>query len=206
MIFAVIPAGGRSGRMGRPKLALPLGGQTVLQWVIQALAQTGVDKTLVVIGPNVPELQNLAESAGAQTCLLSEPTLDMRATVLAGLDWLECRYHPVSEDAWLLIPGDHPTLDARVVQQLIEARLRHPTSSIILPSFRGQRGHPALIDWKHRAGMAAMPAGQGLNSYLRQHSQETLEVSVDSPEVLADLDTPEDYQQLLARWAKRSRF
>ena len=35
MIFAVIPAAGKSTRMGRPKLALPLEGDTVLGAVIR---------------------------------------------------------------------------------------------------------------------------------------------------------------------------
>ena len=39
MIFALIPAAGKSTRMGRPKLALPLGEKTVLEHVIAALRQ-----------------------------------------------------------------------------------------------------------------------------------------------------------------------
>ena len=37
MIYAVVPAAGRSSRMGRPKLSLPLGERTVLEQVILAL-------------------------------------------------------------------------------------------------------------------------------------------------------------------------
>ncbi len=52
MIFAVVPAAGRSSRMGRPKLSLPLGGRTVLEHVVIALRQGGVDEVLVVVGPH----------------------------------------------------------------------------------------------------------------------------------------------------------
>src|SRR3954452_21150957 len=86
--FAVIPAAGKSTRMGRPKLSLPLGGRTVIEWVIDMLRRAGVEHVLVVVGPHVPELIPLAEGAGAHAYLLSKETADMRATVEAALQWL----------------------------------------------------------------------------------------------------------------------
>jgi molybdenum cofactor cytidylyltransferase len=197
MICAVIPAGGKSRRMGRPKLALPLGGRTVLEHVIAALRLGGVQTILVVIGPHVAELRPLAEAAGAQTLVLAEETADMRATVEQGLAWLENGFPISAEDYWLLVPGDHPTLSAEVVRLLLEARAAEPDKSIFLPTFQGQRGHPTLIAWKHVARLRAFPAGQGINAYLRRQGGETLLVPVPSPHVLADLDTPEDYERLL---------
>src|SRR5436309_15902360 len=116
MIYAVVPAGGRSTRMGRPKLALPLGDRTVIEHVVAALRAGGADRVLVVVGPHTPELAPLASAAGADVCRLPEATADMRATVEHGLRWLEenCRLRP--DDAWLLAPADHPTLDAGVVR------------------------------------------------------------------------------------------
>jgi molybdenum cofactor cytidylyltransferase len=200
MILALLPAAGKSTRMGRPKLALPLGGRTVLEHVVAALQQAGVENVLVVVGPHVPELVPLAEAAGAAVCPLALETPDMRTTIEHGLDWLEERFHPGSDDAWLLTPADHPALDAAVVQQLRQARAAYPDRSIFIPSFEGRRGHPTLIGWKHVAGIRAHPVGKGLNTYLRLHDSETLEVPVTSADVLCDLDTPEDYERLCRRW------
>ena len=94
MILAVVPAAGHSSRMGRPKLALPLGDRTVLEHVVAALRDGGAAHVVVVIGPHVPELVPLAESAGADVCRLPEATADMRATVEHGLRWLEDRHRP----------------------------------------------------------------------------------------------------------------
>jgi CTP:molybdopterin cytidylyltransferase MocA len=197
MLFALIPAGGQSTRMSRPKLALPLGGRSVLEHVIAALRQAGVPNVLVVLGPHVAELRFLAEHAGADVHLLPEVTADMRATIEAGLRCLEERCRPGPDDDWLLIPADHPLLDPVIVQQLLRARQAHPEKEIILPVFQGRRGHPALIRWRQVAGLRQHPPHQGLNTYLRQHSAETLEVPVESANILLDLDTPEDYQRLL---------
>jgi molybdenum cofactor cytidylyltransferase len=185
--------------MGRPKLALPLGGQSVLERVIGALRQGGIEHVLVVIGPHVPELVPLAEQSGAHTLVLPAETADMRATVERGLRWLEDRFHPAGADAWLLVPADHPTLDAAVVRELLRARTANARYSIFIPTFQGRRGHPTLIGWKHVAGIRKAEVGQGLNVYLRQQAAETHEVAVDSAEILWDLDTPEDYQRLFER-------
>jgi molybdenum cofactor cytidylyltransferase len=197
--FAVLPAAGKSARMGRPKLALPLGGCSVLERVVEAVRRAGVEAVVVVIGPHVPELAPLAEAAGAHALLLPEETADMRATVEHGLRWLEERFRPAPADRWLLLPADHPTLDAELVRRLLEARARAADRSIVIPTFHGRRGHPAVIDWKHVAGVRALPPGLGLNRYFRQQSEETLEVPVESPEVLCDLDTPEEYERLMRR-------
>jgi molybdenum cofactor cytidylyltransferase len=196
MTFAVIPACGQSTRMGRPKLSLPLGGRTVLEHVFHALRLGGVDPILVVIGPHVPELALLAEAHSVHVCQLPEATADMRATVEAGLDWLEQRFQPRPEEDWLLVPGDHPALDAEVVRQLRQARQQHPDCSVIVPTFAGRRGHPTLIGWKHVTSIRAHPKGQGLNTYLRSQGKEVRELAVTSPAILCDLDTPEDYERL----------
>jgi molybdenum cofactor cytidylyltransferase len=198
MTFALLPAGGRSTRMGRPKLALPLGRHTVLEHAIAALRQGGAVHILVVVGPHVPELAPLAAAAGADVLQLVEETADMRATVEQGLLWLQERFRPATEAGWLLCPADHPALEPAVVRQLLEARRGSPGHSIVVPTFAGRRGHPVLIDFGHVAGMRVLPAGVGLNVYLRQQGPATLEVPVASPGVLFDLDTPADYERLRA--------
>jgi len=197
--FGLIPAAGKSVRMGRPKLALSLGGRTVLERVLAAVRAGGVDETLVVIGPHVAELEPLARREGAHVLALAEETADMRATVERGLKWLEERFAPAADDRWLLLPADHPALDAAVVRRLLAARA-NSERSIVLPTFEGKRGHPALIDWLHVAALGALPPGEGLNVYFRQQKEQSLEVPVASGDVLLDLDTPEDYARLQAVW------
>ncbi|MBL8797452.1 MAG: nucleotidyltransferase family protein [Planctomycetia bacterium] len=200
MTFAVLPAGGLSRRMGRPKLALPLGDATVLEQVIRTLRRAEVATVLVVLGPHVAELSGLAIAAGAEVSVLPVATPDMRATIEHGLHWLEQHHQPQPDDDWLLVPADHPTLSVEVVRTLRAARECHAERSIFIPTFEGRRGHPALVAWRHVAGMRQLPIGLGLNVFFRQQTEVTLEVPVASAAVLADLDTPEDYERLLHDW------
>jgi molybdenum cofactor cytidylyltransferase len=197
MIFAVVPAGGKSTRMGRPKLQLPFRGRTVLECVLDALRLGGCDHTVVVLGAQAAPLAPLVTQGGAHACLLAEETADMRATVEVGLSWLEQHFRPGDDDAWLLVPADQPTLDPAVVVALRSAYLAQTDKSIVVPTFAGKRGHPVLLAWRHVAGVRRHTAGEGLNTYLRQHEAATLGVAVDKPSVLTDLDTPEDYARLV---------
>jgi molybdenum cofactor cytidylyltransferase len=199
-VFALIPAGGRSSRMGRPKLLLPLGQRTVLEHVLQALTAAGIERTLVVAAPHLSELATIAKAADVEAALLPEETPDMRATIEFGLRWIEAHWSPAPEDAWLLVPADHPTLEPAVIQHLRATRDKDRTHSVFVPTYQGWRGHPVLISWRHVAAIRDFPSGQGLNQYLRTQSNQTLEVPVTTDSVLSDLDTPEDYERIRQRF------
>src|SRR5262245_60313199 len=129
MIIALIPAAGKSLRMGRPKLLLPVGERTVLERVVSAFAQAGVERVLVVTPPHLPELFSVARCGGAEAIELPHETADMRATVQIGLDWIETHWSPLGDDAWFLAPADHPVLEPAVIRELIAAREVHPERS-----------------------------------------------------------------------------
>jgi nicotine blue oxidoreductase len=181
--------------MGRPKLALPIGGQTVIERIVSTLRAGGADRVLVVVGPQVPEVARLAECAGAQVLSLPDATPDMRTTVERGLDWFKECYDPTSDDWWFLAPADHLAFGANVVCELLAATAE--THSIVVPTHAGRRGHPALLRWRHAAGIRAHATNDGINAYLRSHGDETFELPVADPGVLANLDTPEDYKRML---------
>jgi molybdenum cofactor cytidylyltransferase len=195
-VVGVIPAAGLSKRMGRPKLALPLGGRTVLEHVIAAVQGGGVEQILVVLGPASGNLRDIAERAGACVLLLDHETPDMRATVGAGLNHLQNTASLQANDGWLLLPADHPTLDAAVVRSLIQTAEADPAHSIFIPVHGGQRGHPTLLRWPHAAALRELPEGKGLNAYIRSHAGQTREIEWPGAEVLRDLDTPEDYARI----------
>jgi molybdenum cofactor cytidylyltransferase len=196
VFLAVIPAAGLSTRMGQPKLALPFAGRTVLEHVILALREGGVRHVVAVTGPHVPELNRLAKAAGAEVHGILEGTPDMRTTVEHGLRWLQERQSPQAADAFLLAPADHPAFSADLVRQLCQAYLASPSSSIVLPVLSGHRGHPALIAWRHAPAIQAMPRDSGINSYLREHPAEILELETAERGILLNLDRPEDYVAL----------
>ena len=194
--FGLIPAAGKSLRMGRAKLLLPLAGRTVLECVVDAVRAGGVHEVLVVVGPENHPLHEIAQRAGAHVLRLSHETADMRATCQAGLAWLQSEFQPSPSDGWLLSPADHPTIEPTVVRALLSAAEEDLGRSIIVPVHEGKRGHPVWLRWSHVEGIRAMPEGRGLNAFIRLQ-RDTMELEWPSPDVLQDLDTPDDYQRLV---------
>ena len=195
-LFAVIPAGGFSRRMGRPKLLLPLGGQTVIRRVLDVLKNAGVAEVYILIREEDAALR--AEVAQTMAVIVTTPvaTRDMRASVEILLQAIQQDHRPDPEDGWLLCPADHPVLDAGVVRQLIQA-WRGLDQGIVLPVHDGRRGHPVILDWSYAGQVSEIPTDRGINWLLETCHDAVCEEMVGAPGVLSDLDTPADYELLL---------
>jgi molybdenum cofactor cytidylyltransferase len=177
--------------MGTAKLALPLGPRTVLEHVLAALGQSRVHQTVVVVGPSTVFLVRLV-APPARVLEMPGDTPDMRATVLAGVRWLDEQFRPVPFDALVLALGDQPTLDSRTVDELVRAHEKDPTR-IRIPMFGGKRGHPLLLPWAIAMEIAELGPDDGINALVRRRTGQVVEHACDSAAILADLDDPGDY-------------
>lgn len=194
-IFAILPAAGLSRRMGQPKLLLPLGGTAVIARLLEVLCEPEIVARVVVVRPADQPLQELLAGLPAVTVVPPVDPPDMRASVEIGLAEIERRYQPRSDDAWLMIPADHPLLRPATLHQLLtvwaEQRPR-----LLLPTYQGRGGHPLLGRWDTLAQLRGLPADVGLNQLLRVCAEDVLRWPVDDPGVRADLDSPADYQRM----------
>ncbi|MCS7022418.1 MAG: NTP transferase domain-containing protein [Gemmataceae bacterium] len=223
-VVAVVPAAGQSRRMGRPKLLLPWKGSTVVETVVHTVRQGGVDRVLVVIGPESFPLAARAAAAGAAILTLPASTPDMRTTVEYGLHYLRRQgWLHLPTDAWLLVPADHPTLPVAVVQLLVHRwTTEHcdditsspkpgpdnpwagPCGPILVPTWQGRRGHPLLLAANCVRPLLTLPATCGINALLHHPAANVIELPCEKPDILTDLDTPADYARLLASDAAAS--
>lgn len=201
--FAVIPAAGRSLRMGQPKLLMPWGGASVIEHVLAAWRASRVDHVIVVVDPRDDRLAQLCGSCGAQVVVPDEPPAEMKDSVRLGLQWAESG-RPQSDDAFLVAPADMPALAAELIDRLIEAHAsglgRGETPCIRAPRHGKKHGHPVLFPWPLAAEVARLGAAEGLNALVERHRVEYVEAADDA--MSADFDTPEDYDRLRARFGQ----
>jgi molybdenum cofactor cytidylyltransferase len=201
MIAAIVPAAGRSERMGRPKLLLPIGGQTVIARLIGALRGGGADPVVVVVPPasiaGAAELAVVAEQGGACVVVADPPPPEMRVSVERGLDRLRQMADPKT---LLLAPGDSPGITAALVAGVV-ARARAEPDAIVIPTWQGRRGHPIALPWAVAAEIPGLPRGVGINALVAHYPERTVTLQVDDPRMLDDLDSPDDY----VRWTGRDR-
>lgn len=198
--FALVPAAGLSVRMGRPKLLLPWREKTVIETVLSAWRASGVSHVVMTVRAEDVELAALGREAGAETVVVSPPPPDMKASVLAGLDYVARKYQPRPLDAWLLAPADMPLLSSAAIDALLAAwRQGGASDEIVAPCRAGRRGHPVLFAWSLAAAARQLGPEEGLNQLLARHR--VREIPVDDEAGFVDLDTPDDYR----RWKPDDR-
>lgn len=198
-LFAVVPAAGRSRRMGQPKLLMPLGQTTVIGRLLQTLSTAGISP-FVLIRPGDEALDAEVARTTASRVVPHEAPEEMRHSVEELLRTVTARHAPTTNDGWLLIPADHPFTSVHTLRRLVETWRDDPTS-IVLPTCEGRRGHPTILPWSLAQEVFELPAGVGINQLVRRHENMVRELDVDDSSVHFDLDTPADYErarQLLA--------
>ncbi len=190
MISAVVLAAGLSTRMGRLKLLLPYGEHTVIEQMVSVLLSSPVDEVLVVTGHERAAVEAALARWPVRTVFNPDYAAgEMLSSVQAGL-------RSVAADAWavLLAVGDMPAIEVDVVAQLITDYQATGDGCVYIPSYRMQAGHPVLIPRLFWPAILALPAGANLRSVWRAEGTRVQWVVVDTPSVLRDMDTPEDYQ------------
>jgi molybdenum cofactor cytidylyltransferase len=71
---------------------------------------------------------------------------------------------------------------------------RKSRPGIILPTYRGKRGHPVLIDSRFRDEIFSLDPQKGLRVLMHIHPEEIRAMEVDNPNILRDIDNVEDYK------------
>ena len=186
--LAIVPAAGRSQRMGDDKLLLPWGESTVLGLVLAAWQASQVDEVVVVTRGDREDIMNLCETQAVTVVMPELPPLEMKDSVLAAL---QCS----SGDVWLLAPADMPKLNSAIIDQVLAAH-DPDLPEIIAPVESGKRGHPVLFPWRLAAEVASLAPDEGVNAILKRHR--VREIKCQDAAIHDDIDTPEDYKRGLS--------
>jgi molybdenum cofactor cytidylyltransferase len=191
MISAIILAAGESKRMGQPKMLLPWGSTTVLGQVISTYRAAGVGQVLVVTGGARQQVEAIAHRAGASSVFNeSYANGEMLASLQLGLRSL---LGLEEVDAALIGLGDQPQVQAGCVRQICDV-FQSQAARLIVPSYQRRRGHPWLVTRSLWSELLELQSPRSPRDFLNGHAAEILYVDVDTPSILADLDTPQDYR------------
>ncbi|MBU1208618.1 MAG: molybdenum cofactor cytidylyltransferase [Proteobacteria bacterium] len=195
MISAIVLAAGEAKRMGRAKLLLPWQGKTVLEHVLDQLLHSQVDEIILVLGHEAEQIRKKIPAQDIKIAINPDYQEGMSASLRQGLMIIDEK-----AEAFLVVLGDQPGISKEIINQLIQAfhHPRHP-KGIILPTYRGIRGHPVLFSSQYRKEVLKLKGDVGGRQILKDHPEEILELEMSTDAVLYDIDTPEDYKEYLKR-------
>ncbi len=190
-VSVVILAAGVSRRMGEPKMLLPYGKSTIIETVVETALLSKADHVVVVTGGHGSEIRNKLNRFAVDVIVNSDYLSGMLSSVQAGI-----RSLPSDTKAAMIMLGDQPMVKTEVIDQLIEAYNNH-AERIVIPVYKGKRGHPLLVDMSFRQDIEKLDPEKGLRQLIMENPDEVLEMDVDTPSILKDIDTKTDYMNII---------
>jgi molybdenum cofactor cytidylyltransferase len=197
-VAGVVLAAGESRRMGRLKALLPFGDRTVIEQVLHPLLQSDLVSVTVVLGHRAEEIAAVLKALPVH--LVTNPNYrdGMTTSVQAAL-----RHITPIPDAYMLALVDQPQLGITPVQRVLTA-FNQTDKGLVIPTWKGQRGHPIILAARYRQDVLALRLDQGLNLVTRGHPDDTLELTMPDDDILRDMDYAEEYEAELQRWQSRA--
>jgi molybdenum cofactor cytidylyltransferase len=188
-IRSIILAAGESKRMGFPKMLLMFNGKTMIENVLDNVTESDSDSILVVLGSGRSGLIGIVSKYDVKHCYNINYREGMLSSVQCGF-----RNLPPDTEAVLVFQGDQPFITPEVINSVIDA-YRSSGKGIIIPVYKGKRGHPLLLDSKYKDQIDTLDPDKGLRSVTYIHSSDIYEVETDEPGILRDFDTYDDYNK-----------
>ncbi|TLV01285.1 nucleotidyltransferase family protein [Dyadobacter luticola] len=187
----IILAAGSSSRLGQPKQLLEYQGKTLIRHVTEAALAT-VSNVVVVTGFNPQMIEN--ELADLHCHFTENPHWEegMASSIKSGLTKLQ-RLSPDVEGVIIAV-SDQPFVTETLFQLLI-SQAENADAGIIASSYADTFGTPVLFTKKYFDALLELSGAEGAKKLLVKFANDA--AAIPFPEGKIDIDTQEDYDQLL---------
>ena len=197
LLGAAILAAGRSSRMGRPKMLLPWGNNSVLGHLIAQWSALDARQIAVVCAHDDPaihgELNRLAFPV-SQWIINPAPERGMFSSIQCAARWQGWQ---ADLTHWAVVLGDQPHLREDTLRRLLQFSGAH-TQKICQPVWNARKSHPVVLP-RVAFGNLATSEAQDLKEFL--HAFAIASCELEDEGLGLDIDRPEDYER-----AKCMRF
>ncbi|HEY5555948.1 DVU_1551 family NTP transferase [Acetobacterium sp.] len=195
-VAAIILAAGLSSRMGKFKALLPFNGMPTLSFIIRTAKRAGIENIIVVTGHNADQLQYIIQKENVTQAHNNRYMEGMFTSVQTGVAALNS-----DTDAFFLLPVDYPLIPPKVLLDLMKLYNEKP-DSFFVPCFNGKKGHPPIFPMSMAKTILNSDGEGGLKAITRSHEDQMVKVETEFEAVVMDMDTPEDYQELVSYYKK----
>jgi CTP:molybdopterin cytidylyltransferase MocA len=175
--------------MGEPKALLDAGGQSFIARILGSLREGGADPLMVVVREMEGSIADEARAHGGKVIPNPDPSTGPVSSLQAGI-------RSLAENApgLLFAPVDHPLFSPATVHTLL-AKFADTGAPLVVPAFEGWRGHPVLFSRELFPELLEPYLPEGARTVVRRYLQDRVQVEVQDPGILTDIDTPEDYRK-----------
>jgi len=190
----VVLAAGSSTRMGRNKLLLDLGGETMVRRAVRAAVEAGVDEVVVVLGHEEPRVRAELDGLPCTPVVNPDHAEGAGTSVRTGVRQLAGR-----ADALVVVLADMPFVTGEMIATLVR-RYRETRAPLVASHYGEVQAPPTLYDRALFDELLQIPGERCAKQVVRRHEQEVVVVAW--PEgALRDIDVPADYDGARAELA-----
>ena len=155
----------------------------MLEHCFETLLRSEVHELIVVLSSPNKGIRNLFRGRKVRRVINPLSKMGMSASIRKGLQEIRPHCHGI-----LIALGDQPFLKTRTINALIRT-FERGKSGIVVPSFRGVRGHPVIFDRRYKRELLNLKGDVGGRSILERHPEDVQVVPVKSIGVIKDVDT-----------------
>lgn len=190
-VAAVILAAGGSTRFGQPKQLLDWGGVPLVAHVADQALAAGLSPVIVALGSQAEAVRAALGTRPVQIAMNWHWEAGLSTSVQAGLAVL-----PPETEAAVFLHCDQPLVNAALLRALVH-RFEESRAPVVYSTHAGQRHPPVLFARRLFPELTAIAGDEGGRAIITQHPGEVATVEVADAHILADIDTPDDYERLL---------
>jgi molybdenum cofactor cytidylyltransferase len=179
--------------MGRNKLLLPIGGESVVRRAAREALDAGLDPVVVVLGHEAERVRGELAGLACRAVVNHDHALGVGSSLRAGV--AEASAAPAAGAAVVLL-ADMPFVTAPSIRRVVEA-WRESGAPLVVSRYGDVDAPPTLYDRSLFGELLALGEGACGKKVVRRHAHEA--AVVPSPaDALRDIDVAEDYENALA--------
>lgn len=185
---AILVAAGMSSRMHDFKPLLPFSNSTIALHNVTILKKMHLDPIVVVTGFRSDELMAHLSSTGVRFKKNERfQTTQMFDSVKLGIEEIADSCERI-----LIMPMDIPAIQEETYQLILSV-----DAPIVRTKYQDRAGHPIILDRKTAKSFLTYDGENGLKGAVRSSNTPPVDVEVSDEGVNRDVDTPEDYKELI---------
>lgn len=188
-VAGIVLAAGRSERFGVTKQTLRWGDTTLVGHAARVGLDAGLKPLIVITGHDAEGVLSAIADLPVQAVFNPDFAAGLSTSVRCGIAAL-----PQGTGAAVFLLADQPGITPMAVQSVVETH-RQTVASIVVPTYHGRRGNPVLFDTSLFPELRELGGDTGGRSLFAKYQSSIVNVDVDVPGILRDIDTPEDYEQ-----------
>lgn len=188
----IVLAAGLSTRMGvTNKLLNQIGEVSMIERVVDQISQAHAGTIIIVLGHESEQVRQALSGYSVRFVYNESYELGMTSSIQTGVS-AASNHH-----GYFICLGDMPLLDSSDYSRILEHISDENTKEIIRPFHNSKPGHPIYFSKHFRDQILSHSNTDGCREIIRSNSQYLKKIIYDSDAVVRDLDTQQDFDDLM---------